>query len=401
MSQHQGGSAPAPATALRFRSRCRRICSAPYYLYVITNPPVDSPIGSVFEGANQNDNSNYLAPPLIIDPPPPSQLVVTSITLPDPATVKSGDPFTVSWSVTDESTTYPAMGSWSDAVYIGTGTSWSIADTYLGAVQENGPLAPGGSYTNLLSTVMPSLTPGQYHIFVRADIYDQLSLPPGVPESSKTTASASLLTVAVDSLTLGVPYSTTLSDGQQRLLQVTVPAGATLQVSISSDASGATNEVYLKQEAAPTQSDYDAAYQGGLSPNQTAVIPSTTPGIYYVLIEGNSEPADATAVSVLAQLLPLSITNVSIDQGGDSAYVTTTITGAQFQSNSIVKLVMPGFAEYQPLITNFRQRTEILAEFDLTGGAVMGSMTFRSSTLTVRWQSHLIALRLSRSSRPR
>ena len=119
---------------------------------------------------------------------------------------------------------------------------------------------------NSLSTVMPSLTPGQYHIFVRADIYDQLSLPPGVPESSKTTASASLMTVAVDSLTLGVPYATTLSSGQERLFQVTVPAGATLEVSISSNASGAANEIYLKQGAAPTQSVYDAAYSGGLSP---------------------------------------------------------------------------------------------------------------------------------------
>ncbi len=97
------------------------------------------------------------------------------------------------------------------------------------------------------------------------------------------------------------------------------------------------------------------------------MIPSTTPGVYYVLIEGNSEPADDTPVTVLAELLPLSITNVQVDQGGDRAYVTTTITGAQFQANSIVKLVMPGFAEYQPLLTDFVNNTEIIAEFDLTG----------------------------------
>ena len=70
---------------------------------------------------------------------------------------------------------------------------------------------------------------------------------------------------------------------------------------------------------------------------------------------------------MLAELLPLSITNVQTDQGGDSKYVTTTISGAQFQPNAIVKLVMPGFAEYQPLITDFVNSTEIIAEFDLTG----------------------------------
>ena len=42
------------------------------------------------------------------------------------------------------------------------------------------------------------------------------------------------------------------------------------------------------------------------------------PGVYYILIRGDSEPADNTPVSVLAVLLPLSITNVETDQGGDS-----------------------------------------------------------------------------------
>ncbi len=367
MVEHQNGLGSGDSYTVTTAVQVPSNLSGPYYLFVISNPPVDSPIGQVFEGGGANQvNSLYLAPPLVIDPPPPSQLVVSGITLPNPATVKSGNPFNVSWTVTDVSTTDPAPANWSDAVYIGLGTTWSITDVYLGTVQNMESLEPGGSYTGTLTAVMPSLAPGQYHIFVRTDIFDQLSLPPGVPESSKTTASAGLLTVAVDSLTLGVPYSTMLSSGQQRLLQVTVPAGATLQVAVSSNAPGAANEIYIKGGSAPTQSNYDAAYPGGLSPNQVAVIPSTTPGVYYVLIEGNSEPANNTPVSVLAQLLPLSITNVQIDQGGASAYVTTTISGAQFQPNAIVKLVMPGFAEYQPLVTNFVNDTEILAEFDLT-----------------------------------
>ena len=66
----------------------------PYYLFVITDPPTDSPIGKVFEGggADEDNNSLYLAPPLIIDPPPPSNLAVTGITLPGPATVEVGRP---------------------------------------------------------------------------------------------------------------------------------------------------------------------------------------------------------------------------------------------------------------------------------------------------------------------
>ena len=175
--------------------------------------------------------------------------------------------------------------------------------------------------------------------------------------------------MAVDSLTLGVAYATTLSTSQERLLEVTVPQGATLEVTLSSDAAGAANEIYIKQGAAPTDSVYDAAYEGGLAPTQSAIVPSTVPGVYYILIRGHSEPADNTPVSVLAELLPLAITDVQTDQGGDSKYVSVTISGAQFQPNAIVKLVMPGLAEFQPLVTNFVNSTEIIAEFDLTGTA--------------------------------
>ena len=58
---------------------------------------------------------------------------------------------------------------------------------------------------------------------------------------------------------------------------------------------------------APTVANFDAAYKGGLQPQLEAVIPSTEPGTYYVLIRGFSEPDDNTPVTLLAELLPLAI----------------------------------------------------------------------------------------------
>ena len=49
-----------------------------------------------------------------------------------------------------------------------------------------------------------------------------------------------------------------------------MPQGATLRGDLSSNAAGAANEIFIKQGAAPTDSVYDAAYQGGLAPNQMA-----------------------------------------------------------------------------------------------------------------------------------
>src|SRR6185436_18137647 len=96
-----------------------------------------------------------------------------------------------------------------------------------------------------------------------------------------------------------------------------------------------------------------------------ALIPSTQPGTYYVLIRGSSEPAPNTPVTLLAEVLPFAITEVTADRGGDSRYVTTTIRGAQFDPAAIIKLVRPGFAEYEPVRYQFIDSTKIVGVFDL------------------------------------
>src|SRR5205085_1576308 len=110
----------------------------------------------------------------------------------------------------------------------------------------------------------------------------------------------------------------------------------TLRVSLTSGAKGASNEVFLKYGTAPTLASYDAAYQGGLATDVQAVIPSTDPGLYYVLVRGFSEPSANTAVQLLAEVVPLAITSVNTDAGGDGKYVTTTILGVRFHPDAIV-----------------------------------------------------------------
>src|SRR5262249_53320035 len=159
--------------------------------------------------------------------------------------------------------------------------------------------------------------------------------------------------------------ATTLSIGQERLLQVRVPLDGTLRVTLSA-ADGSTNELFLRHGAAPTTALFDAAYQGGLSSDLTAVIPSTEPGIYYILIRGHSEPAANTPVTVLAELVPLVITDVRTDRGGDSKFVTVTVEGARFKPGAQVKLVRPGIHEEAPVLAKFVDSTTIQATFDFS-----------------------------------
>ncbi|HWY88731.1 MAG TPA: pre-peptidase C-terminal domain-containing protein, partial [Gemmataceae bacterium] len=175
-----------------------------------------------------------------------------------------------------------------------------------------------------------------------------------------------VLSVAVPALQLGVPMATTLDTGEVRLFQVTVPQGDTVRVDLTATNSSAANELFLRYNALPTASVYDAAYQGALQANQFAVIPSTTAGIYYVMVNGQSEPGAQTPVTLVANVLPFEISDVIPDEGGDSKYVTTTILGAQFDPQAIVKLVRPGIAEFEPVSYQVIDKTKIIAIFDLT-----------------------------------
>ncbi|MEM9586008.1 MAG: CARDB domain-containing protein, partial [Planctomycetota bacterium] len=333
-----------------------------YYVFVITDPPRYRPQGDVFELDQENNNSRRTPDPIVIELPPPTDLQVVSVS--PPTAAQSGDAVSISYTVRNESDTEPAIGTWSDTLYLSADGVWDLGDVPLGRVSFSGSLAPGEDYTQTLETRLPPAIPGQYRVIVRTDIFNQVYEREF--DANNTLPSAETLDVTVPALELDKPLTTTLSTGQTRLFELEVPFDQTLQVTLSTDAEDASNELFIRYDAAPTIAAFDAAYEGGLASELRAVIPSTQPGKYYVLIRGFSQPADDTPVTLLAKLLPLAITDINTDVGGDSKYVTTTIEGARFHPDAAVKLVRPGFAEFVPAAYEVIDSTKIIATFDFT-----------------------------------
>ncbi|MGA2068563.1 MAG: CARDB domain-containing protein, partial [Thermoguttaceae bacterium] len=358
--QHTGGLPAGAGYTNSLTFQAPTDLTGPWYVFVITDPPTASePRGSVFE-SNENNNATATSVPLIIDQPPPADLEIATVTV--PAGAQTGGPIEIQWMGRNVGA-YAASGTWTDAAYLSSSAVWNVSDPLLGDVSFTGTVQPNGTYGSVLNATMPPVAPGQYHVIVRADVFDN------VYETSRldnTTASVDVIGVTVPTLQLGVPLSTTLSTGEDQLYQVSVGAGQTLRVDLTSSDPGASNEIYLRYGAVPTSAVYDAVYQDPLQANQYAVIPSTQAGTYYILVIGQSELSANTPVTLLAHVLPFEITGVEPDEGGDSSYVTTTITGAQFDPQAIVKLVRPGFAEYEPVSYQVVNSTEIVAIFDLS-----------------------------------
>ena len=347
----------------------------PFYVIVITDPvrsASTAPWGNVFELDAERNNDTPSPQPMIIELPPPADLQVASIAVPSQGQI--GHATEISWTVTNFDHSIES-GTWTDAVYLSEDAVWDIDDPLIGRagyttrrVDDDGVpydevLKLDDSYTLTVNALLPPAKPGQYRIIVRPDIFNQVYEAEN--EANNRTASGDTISVTVDQLHVGVPLDTTLSTGLQQLYQVTVGQGETLRVTVTSDADDAVNELFLRFDDVPTSTVYDATYEGFLGPDQMAVVPSTEAGTYYVLLRGYSAPYGGASVTLLAELLPLSIFDVVPDVGGDGRWVTTTILGAQFHEDAIAKMVRPGFAEFEPISYEVVNSTKIIAIFDL------------------------------------
>ncbi|MCB2040903.1 MAG: hypothetical protein KDH48_09000, partial [Rhodoferax sp.] len=182
-----------------------------YYVFVVSDPTRYSASGSVYE-ANERNNDRASDVPMVIELPPPTDLVVTAVHV--PPDVRAGQPISLSWTVKNNTDLLPedeqqaASGTWTDTLYLSEDAVWDIGDRPLGRKAFTGTLLAGEEYTLSLDTLMPAATPGHYRVIVRTDIFNQVH--EGVREVNNRTASAQTMEISVDELVIGAPLATQL-----------------------------------------------------------------------------------------------------------------------------------------------------------------------------------------------
>ena len=288
-----------------------------YYIFVVTDvPDLEHPRGIVYELGGESNNASATALPMLIDLPPPSDLQVDSIAVPAPADV--GEEITITWIVTNHSSTEDATGRWADAVYLSADAVWDLGDLRLGTVDIEEVLNPGGSYSASLTVMLPPALAADYRLIVRTDVYDDVY--ESVWNANNLTVSPDRLTVGVPTLVLGEATQVALPVGADLLFRVDVAADETLQLELTCSEEQAANELFAGYEFVPSSAAYDAMYEGHLWADQTILVAETHGGTYYVRLRnaGVLEGASGAAMTIelLASLLPFAITDVTPDSGG-------------------------------------------------------------------------------------
>jgi YD repeat-containing protein len=164
-------------------------------------------------------------------------------------------------------------------------------------------------------------------------------------------------------LTLGMQFiGSLIGNAQAQLFQVTVPSAQVLSVQLQDSSSADSNELYVKYGSPPSRQDYEfGSFNGGS--NQSILVPSAAPGIWYVLVYAASVPS-VSSYTLLATTGSVQLTQVSPDHYATGTPASLTIAGAGFTGGTTVSLIGSN-TTYAPTSVSIDSFTQITATFSL------------------------------------
>ncbi|WP_246074112.1 Ig-like domain-containing protein [Hymenobacter jeollabukensis] len=326
-----------------------------YYLIVKADNSDD-----IYEyNAEGNNTRNQ---PVYVQAAPQADLVVTDVS--GPATALLGVPTTLSYTVRNTGA-YATVGTLTNNLYVSNNRPYlSAGDRFFGQQTLQGlVLAPGAQLTRTVTATPLALKPGYYRSVAQANALQQVAetnyTNNRLVGSDSTHWDVSVLPLGVQ--VRNIPLAAT----DHLFYQLTVAANLDVLLTLSSNLTTGSNELYVAYDRIPTSSDYDYRFTTPESPIQQIVLPATHAGTYYIYVR-NASQSPIQQVSLLAQPLPYSIRSITPSTVGKGV-VTTALNGAGFRSGIRVRLRNSSSSIVATAqVTRFISTMELRLRWDLT-----------------------------------
>ncbi len=327
------------------------------YILIMNTDHDDAIYEHTAEGNNTSNNT------IILTLPPPADLHVNSITVPDTAVV--GDSMNISWQIRNIGSN-AASGSMKDLLYVSDDHNWDLNDQLIGEYTGSISLNPYDTVSRSLTTILPGVSMGSKYLIVRTDMLNNIY---ETNDTNNTSASAESLYADMTELALETIIYDTLENNTDMYFRINIPdslGGESLLSSLLADSLFGVNEMYLTHNSVSTRTIHDYSHTNYYQGNQEVLVPSLTLGDYYMLIYGSTSNGTLQPISLEANILEFDIRNVSPNQGGNTGSVTLMINGAKFDSLMDISLgknnvLIPADTLY------FIDLTKIMATFNLNG----------------------------------
>lgn len=324
---HIGGLASGESYTQTQSFAIPRGLSGPFYVFAVTDSS-----NSVYERDGELNNTGFDGNSMQLILPPPSDLVVGTISIPENAV--PGQNATIEYTVENQGSDI-ALGRWNDSIYISADDQWDVNDKLFTQIQVSGPINSGESYSRTVTAALPGVVPGDYNVIVRSDIRNAV---PESDETNNTGASTEQTAVDAELLELGNTDNGTLKQGQAVYYKIEAEAGETLKIRLDSADDDAFNELYLRYGEMPTRGQFDFTTEAPFASDPEIILPTSEAGTYYVLAYGDRVSGEAE-YSISAEVLPFSLESIGVDKAGNSGFVTLEIKGARFTKDTAFELV--------------------------------------------------------------
>ncbi len=243
-----------------------------------------------------------------------------------------GAAVTIGFTVANRGTG-PAVGSWTDSVYLSHDGTLSADAVLLGRVPHAGAVAPGSSYSGMLTAAMPVVAVDTYRFVVVADSGGDVA---DLDRTNNNGRSAGSLTPTVPSFGPGSPVSGRVADGQDLVFRLDIPAGSTVVLTL--DGAVGVAELRTKGGQIPIASGADRVAYVPSAARQQVVVQGHG-GVEYVVVRGRSPARDGAAFTLTAASQPFTVASVSPNNAAANALVTLTVRGSLFTPAATVALV--------------------------------------------------------------
>ena len=152
--------------------------------------------------------------------------------------------------------------------------------------------------------------------------------------------SATPLPIRTQTLTLGMPVTATISNGQDAYYLLDLTSDSDVHITGTYPVAGEAS-LYVSYAAIPDSSVYDesATDPSTLYPSINLAQPQG--GDYYILVQGQPGAGSGLSFTLSAVVSSFAIDSIGPDRGSNAGNATLTVTGADFTAQTVVELSRP------------------------------------------------------------
>lgn len=287
-----------------------------------------------------------------------ADLRVTSVTA--PANVTAGGAIAVTYTVANDGGA-TTRGSWTDGVYLSADTVLDASDVLLGQVTRQGDLTAQGTYTQTLTTTVPGLLPGQYHVLVEADNRQFVA---DANPANNVAAAPSPVRVDIPALTLGATVSGTIRPGQELFFRLDVPAGLDARIDAVLGRAGAA-DLLSRHVELPTPSVFDERGTGTDPARPSILLAGPEAGPHFLRLRGlTAAGTGGTTFSLTVSEFRFAVRDFGPNHGSHLGRTTITVHGSGFSGHTTAQLVGAQTRAGQVLL---KDDNTLFVTFDLAG----------------------------------